>query len=96
MLATGVPQLWANGVLQACFLLAGRDTILGPAGFKVWADPALTVEIHAGIDYVRTVELGVRDHYRHVRLTCPTEGLGIGHQKQWYGRHDSPTLFEVQ
>ena len=91
-----VPQLWANGVLQACFLLAGRETIAGPSGFHVWADPSLTVEIHAGIDYVRTVELGVRDHYRQVTLACPTEGLGIGHQKQWYGRHASPTLFEVQ
>ena len=45
---------------------------MGPAGFLVWADPSLTVEIHAGIDYVRTVELGVVDHYRQVTLTCPT------------------------
>ena len=69
-------------------------TVMGPGGFLVWADPSLTVEIHAGIDYVRTVELGVVDHYRQVTLTCPTEGLGIGQQKQWYGRHASPTLFE--
>jgi hypothetical protein len=90
-----VPKLWANAVLQACFELAGRQTVMGPAGFLVWADPALTVEIHAGIDYVRTVELGVTDHYRQVTLICPTQGLGIGHQKHWYGLHASPILFEV-
>ena len=91
-----VPTLWANAVPQACFELAGRCTVMGPGGFLVWADPSLTVEIHAGIDYVRTVELGVVDHYRQVRLTCPTQGLGIGQQKHWYGLHASPTLFEVQ
>jgi Family of unknown function (DUF6884) len=88
-----VPKAWANAVLQACFLLAGRETVMGPGGFLTWADPSLTVEIHASIDYVRIVELGVVDHYRQVTLTCPTEGLGIGHQKQWYRRRASPTLF---
>lgn len=78
------PQLWAVGVLQMCFRLAGIDTVFDPTvGFRRFAAP-LAVEIHAGVDYVRAVELGAAAVRAPITLAHPVAGMGIGQQKAWY------------
>lgn len=81
------PRAWAIGAVQACFRLAGRRTSVDPdTGYKRYVEP-LTVEIHAGIDYVRTFELGVEVFATDIAVVHPVAGLGIGQQKAWYFGH---------
>lgn len=76
--ADGHARQWAIGAVQACFRLAGREPSIE------FGTPALVVEVHAGIDYVRTLELGTAAFGGIVRLEHPVRGLGIGDQKRHY------------
>jgi hypothetical protein len=70
------------------------DRLTGGAG----AGEPLDIEIHAGADYFNPLSAVRRDADRHhsqarpprpplaVTLTCPTRGLGIGRQLQFYQR----------
>lgn len=79
------PADWARMVLRDCFELAGRRCTMGPSGHMIYADP-LTIEIHAGIDYVRTIELGLPAFSTTITLEHPVAGMQIGQQKQHYSR----------
>jgi len=68
-----VPRSWAIGALQACYRLAG-----------VAVDRPLVVEVHAGIDYVRTLAAVVDVFPAAITLVHPVAGLGIGQQKAHY------------
>lgn len=81
------PGLWAHGVLAKCFLLAGRQAVKLPdAQYARFVEP-LTIEIHAGIDYVRAVELAVDHFVADITIVHPVAGMGIGEQKAWYFGH---------
>jgi hypothetical protein len=75
---------WAISALQACFRLAGRSAVV-PAGerFARYLDP-LTIEVHAGIDYVRTLSLGLPAFSTTITLDHPVHGMQIGQQKAYY------------
>lgn len=84
MTAEGHPTVWAIGVLQRCFQLAGRRAERLPGEQCSRFVEPLTVEIHAGIDYVRAVEFGVAKFRTEITLLHPVAGMGIGEQKAWY------------
>jgi len=87
MAADWDPRGWAIGAVQACFRLAGRRAGRDEAtGHRRFVEP-LTIEIHAGIDYVRTFEVGVELFATSITVLHPVEGLGIGQQKAWYFGH---------
>lgn len=78
------PALWAHGVLAKCFMLAHRHAVKLPGEpYARFVEP-LTVEIHAGVDYVRAVELAVPRFAAEITLLHPVAGMGIGEQKAWY------------
>lgn len=71
------PRGWAIGSIQSAVrLVVGQD---GP-----WPDE-LTIEVHAGVDYLRTLELARPAFAMPFELVHPVRGLGIGQQKAWYG-----------
>lgn len=81
------PKPWAVGVIQRCFRLAGRHAVKPPGEeYARFVEP-LTVEIHAGVDYVRAVELAVPAFRTDITLVHPVAGMGIGEQKAWYFGH---------
>lgn len=71
---------WAIGSIQAAFRLAGRVDSLG----LVDTSAPLVIEVHAGIDYVRTLELALPAFSTTIELVHPVAGLMIGEQKQHY------------
>lgn len=75
---------WAIAALQACFRLAGRVAVV-PEGerFARYLEP-LTIEVHAGIDYVRTLSLGLPAFSTTITLDHPVHGMQIGQQKAYY------------
>lgn len=78
---------WAIGALQSCFFLAGRHAVKLPGElFARFVEP-LTVEVHAGIDYVRALELAVASFTADITLVHPVAGMSIGEQKAWYFGH---------
>jgi hypothetical protein len=80
--ADGGGRCWAIGAIQGCFRLAGRTTELVD-GFARYVEP-LTIEVHAGIEYVRTLELALPAFRTDITLEHPVAGLGIGEQKRHY------------
>jgi hypothetical protein len=71
---------WAIGAIQGAFRLAGRVDELG----LVDTSRPLVIEVHAGIDYVRTLELALPAFSTTIELVHPVAGLMIGEQKQHY------------
>lgn len=81
------PKPWAIGAIQRCFRLAGRRAVKLPdEQYARFVEP-LTIEIHAGVDYVRAVELAVDSFNTEITLVHPVAGMGIGEQKAWYFGH---------
>lgn len=80
---------WAIGVIQDCYQIAGHETqVVGTGRNKrrIFPEP-LTIEVHAGIDYVRAIEeLGVPmfDECANIHIEHPVAGMGIGEQKHFY------------
>lgn len=70
------PRGWAISSIQAAFRLAGADVLEDP----------IVIEVHAGIDYVRTLELALPAFTRSERITIehPVAGMQIGEQKAHY------------
>lgn len=80
---------WGASVVQACFVLAGRDTVL-VNGYRRYVEP-LTIEVHAGVDYVRLITRGAETFDTTVTVIHPVAGLGIGKQKAWYPARSTTT-----
>lgn len=82
--ADGDPRGWAIAALQACFRLAGRVAVVAEGErFARYVEP-LTIEVHAGVDYVRTLALGLPAFSTTITLVHPVEGMQIGQQKAHY------------
>jgi len=73
---------WAVGVVQACHRIAGTELRMDN-GHLEYATP-ITVEVHAGVDYVRTIQDYAVRFAEKITLLHPVAGLAIGEQKQWY------------
>jgi len=74
------PRGWAIGSIQSCYRLAGRVTDVGLADCSA----PLTIEVHAGIDYVRTLELALPAFAAEITIEHPVRGMMIGEQKAHY------------
>lgn len=74
------PRGWAIGSIQAAYRLAGRVTA---EGLPDCSGP-LTIEVHAGIDYVRTLELALPAFASTITIEHPVRGMQIGEQKAHY------------
>ena len=68
------PRGWAIGSIQGAFRLAGLDP----------RTDDLRLEVHAGIDYVRTLALGLPAFDVSIDIAHPVAGMQIGQQKQHY------------
>lgn len=82
------PLHWAVASLRDCFRLTSRTAELGDDGYMHFVEP-LSIELHAGVDYARTLALGVPAFHTRIMIEAPLAGLGIGEQKAWYNQ---PTL----
>lgn len=82
--AYGGTKHWARTILRRCFELAGIpaefDETLGHTAFV----RHLTIEVHAGIDYVRALEEVAGDYRAGVTILHPVRGMQIGEQKAHY------------
>lgn len=76
------PRGWAVGSIQAAFRIAGLDPRVDD----------IRLEVHAGVDYVRTLALGVPAFPGSIELAHPVKGLQIGQQKQHYS---TPAVVEA-
>jgi len=87
--AGGGGYAWAVHVIQACYFLRSGTSMVDhhQNGTPVDFESQLTVEIHAGVDYVDLIrEHGLR-HWRRdhdIRIEHPVAGMGIGEQKHYY------------
>jgi len=93
--AHGGARCWAISSVQACQRLAGRTAVV-PAGekFARYTEP-LTIEVHAGIDYVRTLELALPAFSAGIILEHPVAGKQIGEQKRHYADLIAPPAPEL-
>ena len=82
------PRGWAISSIQSAYRLAGRLTEEGLPD----CSGDLTIEIHAGIDYVRTIELGLPAFPGTIELVHPVAGMMIGEQKAHYTVTAEPEL----
>lgn len=78
MKADHYPRAWAIGCIQSAARILGLD---------LRRPNRMVLEVHAGIDYVRTLELA-RIAFPSLDLVIvhPVAGLGIGAQKAHYSR----------
>jgi len=87
---TGGFYHWAGSVIQGCYFLRSGVTNHSSYDERAATDftSRLTVEIHAGKDYVDLIRMcGLPQWPPTVHIEHPVAGMGIGEQKQFY-RHN--------